>query len=119
MITLADECRTALQQLGGRAHLRDIYAKVKANRQRIGRSSSTHWQAAIRETLQRKCSDSDRFDGTDDLFEMGRMHGLRVGFWSLRSMPRPRTRDYQRGYDAGWVAAMTQVRRITDEVVVR
>jgi hypothetical protein len=119
MVTIAEDCRKALQQLGGRAHLRDIYAKVAEFRRYSHRRLTPHWKAAIRETLQRKSSDSDRFDGADDWFEMGRLHGLPVGWWSLRSTstPRPPSRDFQRGYSAGWVAAMTQVRRLTDEVV--
>jgi hypothetical protein len=114
--TIAEDCRTALITLGGRAHLRDIYRTVKTIRQQAGRSLTGHWQAAIRESLERKSSDSANWDRRDDWFEMGRMHGLPVGFWSLRSMtPRPPSRDYQRGYSAGWVAAMAQVRTFANE----
>lgn len=117
-MTWDDDIRTALQQLGGRAHLRDIYPAVKAIRQQAGRSIPAEWQAAIRETLQRKSSDSENWDNTEDLFEMGRIHHGLMGFWSLRSMmqgERPRSRDYRRGYSAGWEAAMTLVRNISDE----
>jgi hypothetical protein len=117
MVTIAEDCRKALQQLGGRAHLRDIYAKVALFRRYSHRQLTPHWKAAIRETLQRKCSDSERFDGRDNWFEMGRLHGLPVGWWSLRSTstPRPPSRDYRRGYREGWVAAMAQVRTLPSE----
>lgn len=63
--TWAQTLEQALKDLGGEAHLRDIYAFVKANRKPLSKT----FEATVRRTLQQ-----------DDRFTQG---GTRSGVWRL------------------------------------
>jgi hypothetical protein len=63
-----DDIRAALNHLGGRASLDNIYREVKNRRRAGGRSWPEKAEAAIRETLQAHCTDSPQYEAGPDLF---------------------------------------------------
>lgn len=69
MASWADGIETALESLGGEAHLSDIYGEVEGIRKVVGRTWPQNARALIRGTLEKHCRDSDIFEG-DERFEM-------------------------------------------------
>ena len=63
MASWADDIETALENLGGEAHLSDIYGEVESIRKAAGRTWPKTAQDLIRGTLQKHCRDSDIFEG--------------------------------------------------------
>lgn len=75
-LTWKDEVIRALDALGGSANLQNIYDYIEARTTRI---LSENWRAAVRKTLQVYSSDSDSFQGGEDIFQR-----LEKGVWALR-----------------------------------
>ncbi len=72
-----DEAINALVSLGGDAALVEIYEYIENT---TSRELSKTWRATIRRTLQTYCSDTETYEGGEDLFQhLGR------GRWGLRS----------------------------------
>ena len=72
-----DEITSALESLGGEAHLSEIYKYIENT---TSRKLAKTWKATIRYTLQIHSSDTESFRGGEDLFRrIGR------GYWGLRS----------------------------------
>jgi len=78
MATWLSDVRQALQNLGGEAHLSDLYPEVKGIRPNV---PSSH-EAQVRRTLEIHSSDSEAFDG-NDVFYSARVGS---GIWGLRAM---------------------------------
>ncbi len=70
----------ALQQLNGHAYLKDIYIIFE---EIYDKPLVASWKAVVRATLERSSSDSDAYDGVDDLFYS--VEGIGNGHWGLRS----------------------------------
>ena len=73
--------KTTLDNLGGQAHLEDIYDEVKSIRTDL----SDNFDATVRRTLEQNSSDCDSYTGKYDLFEL-REKGS--GYWRLREPSR-------------------------------
>lgn len=67
MASWADDIETALENLGGMAHLSNIYGEVESIRKAAGRSWPQTAEALIRGTLEKHCRDSDIFEGVERL----------------------------------------------------
>lgn len=65
MASWADDIEVALENLGGEAHLSDIYGEVEEIRKAAGRTWPQTARALIRGTLERHCQDSNLFAGTE------------------------------------------------------
>lgn len=74
-----DEIIDVLSKLGGKATLKEIYKKVE---QESSKELSPSYQATVRATLERHSSDSDAFEGKEDLFYIVSEKGK--GEWGLR-----------------------------------
>lgn len=72
-----DEITDVLKELGGKAALADIRKKVKE------RGVITYKESSIPRTLERYCSDCDRFCGKQDSFYIIEKNG-RKKIWGLR-----------------------------------
>lgn len=78
-MTWKELLQDALEHLGGEAHLEEIYNYV----QNCGQKHLTdRWKATVRGTLERSSTDSQNYDGGQDLFYS--VHGLGGGKWGLR-----------------------------------
>lgn len=77
-----DDVVSALQTLGGKAHLSDIYRIVKDIRLRRGASIPESLEAVVRKELEYHSSDSESYTGIEDLFYM--VEGKGKGVWGLR-----------------------------------
>jgi hypothetical protein len=82
MATWLDDTITALKNLGGEAHLNDIFKEVK----RIRKTLSPSWTRTIQKELERHSSDSivwnSKYRGKEDLFYSAK--GIGQGVWGLR-----------------------------------
>lgn len=78
-----DEITKALEQLGGEAHLSEFYRYIEEH---TDIKLSSTWHATVRGALERASSDSEAFDGKDDLYYS--VGGLGSGYWGLRSFKR-------------------------------
>ena len=81
-ITWIDDVALALDRIGGKGHLADIYKSVRALRRNGGRTLPPSTNAVIRKTLEENSSDSEAHRGGMDLFAMP--DGKGRGIWSLR-----------------------------------
>ena len=83
MATWLDDTITALKNLGGEAHLNDIFKEVK----RIRKTLSPSWTRTIQKELERHSSDSlvwkGIHKGKKDLFYS--VKGIGQGVWGLRN----------------------------------
>lgn len=81
--TWRDDVKTALERLGGRASLAEIYREARQIRQKAGRSIPASIESIIRRTLEDYSSDSSNYRaGRPDLF--GMPEGRGKGAWGLR-----------------------------------
>ena len=78
-----DDVRAALIDLGGQAHLSEIYAKVRELRRVGGRSLPFELEAIVRRELENNSSDAGAFTGHRDWF--GSVDGLGKGLWAIRT----------------------------------
>lgn len=76
-----DTVRAALADLGGTAHLREIYKKAKELRESKGLSVPEHFQAIIRKELEINSPDSKNYQGRAPLFHSPK--GIGSGIWSI------------------------------------
>ena len=79
-ITWADDIYTGLQNLGGEAHLRDIYVEVRRIRLVAGRSVPQEFEATIRQALESHCQTSSNFRGVERFEMVAKGSGL----WRLK-----------------------------------
>lgn len=75
-----DDVREALMQLGGKAHLEKIYAKVRDIRINAGRSTPQTLEEVVRKELEIRSPDSEAFLGQDWFRIAGRKGD---GYWAL------------------------------------
>ncbi|UWQ57845.1 hypothetical protein K3722_15315 [Leisingera caerulea] len=75
-----DDVREALTQLGGKAHLEKIYAKVREIRSGAGRSTPETLKEVVRKELEIRSPDSKAFLG-QDWFRIAGHKG--EGYWAL------------------------------------
>ena len=76
-----DEVIDALKDLGGHAAYRDIYDKI-LERNIMDFNVNKHWKQAIQRTLEQHSSDSDVYNGKEDIFYS--VYGKGNGHWGLR-----------------------------------
>lgn len=72
----------ALRELGGAAHLKDIYEKVRSSRIQAGRSVPENSDAIVRRELEYNSSDTKAYQGKRDWFRS--VDGIGSGVWALR-----------------------------------
>lgn len=84
--TWATDLAEVLEDLGGKAPLKDIYVAVRKKRTIPGRSIPSSLTATVRRTLENHSCDSHNYTGGADLFEMA--EGKGAGIWSLRAQCR-------------------------------
>jgi hypothetical protein len=77
-----DDVKRALQGLGGRALLGQIYEAVRTIRKDAGRSLPPKFNSSVRQTLETYSSDSENYKKGEDLFCMP--EGKGAGVWALR-----------------------------------
>lgn len=77
-----DDVAKALTNLGGRAHLAEIYSEVREIRRHRGASLPKSLEAIVRKELEYNSSDTESFLGKYDLFCS--VAGLGEGVWELR-----------------------------------
>lgn len=76
-----DEVIDVIQLLGGKAHYNDIY-RVMYQRQIMNFEENPHWQAAVRQNIERFSSDSKAYSGKKDIFYS--VEGKGSGVWGIR-----------------------------------
>ena len=79
-MTWKEEITNALENLGGEAHLSEIYDYIQSQTKKV---LPTNWKATIRGTLEKFSSDSKIFNGEEDLYYSA--FGLGSGVWGLRN----------------------------------
>lgn len=79
-MTYKDGVVEALKRLNGHAYLKDIYIVFE---EIFDKPLVVSWKAVVRATLERSSSDSNVYDGVDDLFYS--VEGIGNGHWGLRS----------------------------------
>lgn len=72
----------ALRDLGGEAHLSEIYDRVRKRRLEGGRSVPTELEAIVRRELENNSSDAGAYTGKRDWFRT--VDGLGKGRWALK-----------------------------------
>lgn len=77
--TWKNEVVNILKELGGHAHLEEIYFNAT---QRSRKKLSKNFEAVIRQTIEVHSSDSAAFNGKHDLFYS--VYGKGNGYWGLR-----------------------------------
>lgn len=83
MATWWQDVATAVENLGGVAAYKDIYAEVR----RLRGDGVANLEAVVRKEVERHSSDSRAFEGRRDLFYS--VEGLGGGVWGLRGADRP------------------------------
>ncbi len=78
MSTWKDEVKKALENLGGEANLKDIYNEV---RKTTSKNITRTYKSSIRAALERNSSDSEAYEGKEDIFYST---GIGNGIWGLR-----------------------------------
>ena len=78
MATWKEDIVTALENLGGKAHLSEIYKEVEKIRPL---ELNNTWDRTIRRELETNSSDSEVFDGEDLFYSV---EGIGKGVWGLR-----------------------------------
>ncbi len=73
----------AVENLGGKASLKDIYNEVRRVRIQYGDTTPVSLEEVVRKELEYNSSDSSNWRGSRDLFFS--VHGIGNGFWGLRS----------------------------------
>ena len=77
-----DVCR-GLVELGGKAHLSELYAKVRSIRRQAGRTLPPTTDDIIRRELENNSAQSDAYLGKRDWFNP--VDGKGAGVWALKS----------------------------------
>lgn len=80
--TWRDDVKSALESLGGKSALHNIYRETEKLRRSVGRTVPRTLEAVIRRTLEDHSSDSHNYRGGLDLFCMP--EGKGAGIWALR-----------------------------------
>lgn len=76
------DVKAALVQLGGQAHLKQIYNEVRDIRRKNGRSVPANLEAIVRRELEHNSSDAKVFLGRHDWFRS--VDGIGAGVWATR-----------------------------------
>ncbi len=84
-ITYKDLIIKALKNLGGEASLDKIYKEVEKLAETVNKPLSKTFDATIRATLERYSSDSDVFNGKDDIFYLKEKGS---GIWGIRDFAK-------------------------------
>lgn len=82
------DVRQALRNLGGQAHLREIYEEVRSIRRKAGRSLPINVEPIVRKELEHNSSDSHSYKAKRDWFKS--VNGIRGGVWALREQSDPK-----------------------------
>ena len=81
-ITWIDDVALALDWIGGKGHLSEIYDAVRKLRKKGGRTLPPSTEAVIRKTLEENSSHSSTYKGRYDLFSLPEGKGR--GIWAIR-----------------------------------
>lgn len=79
----------ALKHFGGHAYYTDIYKYIEDSHKILLPKT---WQASVRGTIERASSDSQAYQGREDLFYA--VEGLGKGHWGLRDYVSPVLAEY-------------------------
>jgi hypothetical protein len=82
MVTWTEDVVSALRNLGGRAHLSDIYAEIR--RIRPTERHTQNLEARVRDALERSSSDSDLWERHGSRRDLFHMVARGTGVWELR-----------------------------------
>jgi hypothetical protein len=115
MATWTDDIVDSLESLGGTATLDDIYQAVASRRPDLPAT----WKDIIRREIQRQSSDSNGFEGSNDLFFS--KTGLGSGVWGLKGMVEntPVAADLPAGNDSPDKVETTTYRILRDTKLAR
>ena len=78
MLTWREEVITILEKLGGHAYLKEIYEEYSKNGLR---KNTLHFDASIRDALEKGSIDSKKYDGNGAVFVM--LDGKNAGHYGL------------------------------------
>jgi len=92
-ISWRESVKRALNELGGTAHLREIYSKVKKIRESVGLSIPTNFEAIVRKELEINSPDSKHFQGGKPLFYS--KYGIGEGVWTTTQGETQETPDHE------------------------
>jgi len=116
-MTWKDIICDALEHLGGEARLKEIYDYIEAN---TNRELTGTWQATVRGALERASSDSEAYDGREDLFYSAQ--GLGAGIWGLRDfIPTIQNMDFtqdDKSFSEGRLKLKTHIVRERNHQVI-
>ncbi len=85
-ITYLSEIIQALQLLNGMGSLKEIISIIEQRNKLIYIHTNDNWKANIRATIQRHCSFTKSYRGSENIFYP--VYGLREGYWGLISMKK-------------------------------
>lgn len=77
-----DEIIDVLKELGGHGYYKDIYERMK-QRGIMDFNTNRHWKQAIQQSIELHSSDSNVFNGKDNIFYA--VEGKGQGHWGLRN----------------------------------
>lgn len=80
------DVRRALEEIGGEAHLKEIYKAVRGIRRMSGSSVPVNLEAIVRRELEHNSSDAGSYQGKRDWFRS--VGGIGSGIWALREEAR-------------------------------
>lgn len=83
-VSYLSEIVSALSDLGGMGSLREITERIKNRGLLASIHSNKNWQNNVRAVIQRHCSQTQSYQGAENLFYS--VYGLGEGYWGLRSM---------------------------------
>jgi hypothetical protein len=84
--TWVDDVLEALRQLGGKAHLSEIYNRVRTIRRNAGRTLPKHFESVVHTRLEDHCSEA-YFRARRNIFFMP--EGKGAGVWAIRPPSSP------------------------------
>ncbi len=80
--TWKNEVYEVINELGGRAHLHEIYKRAEERQKKVKGKISDGNKASIRDAIHKQTSDSDVFEGKEDLLYS--VEGKGSGIWAIR-----------------------------------
>lgn len=83
-ITYLSEIINALEHLGGCGSLQEINEYIDNNNMLSAIQTNKNWKDNVRATIQRHCSETESYKGSEDIFYS--VYGLGEGYWGLKSM---------------------------------
>lgn len=83
-ITYLSEIKKALEALDGCGSLKEINDYIESQNILPSIKTNQNWKDNVRATIQRHCSETKSYNGSEDIFYS--VYGLGEGYWGLKSM---------------------------------